>query len=93
MIEQKNNQWWQRAMVIFSEVTGLIVVPIIAALYGGRTLDKIYNTEPLYTLILLSLGIVVATLSITRIASRYIAEADKEARQRKITNNVSRRNQ
>ncbi len=93
MVGQDNNQRWQKALALFSEVTGLIVVPIVAALYGGRALDKLNQSEPLYTLILLSLGIIVATLSITRIALRYINEVDKEARQKKITNDFSKRSQ
>lgn len=70
-------------MSVFTEVTGAMVVPIVGGVLAGRALDQHFDTEPVFTLVLTSLGIVVAALLLTPIARRYVAKAEAEAQQKK----------
>lgn len=74
----EDNTWWQEGVSLFSEVTGLIVGPIVAALYGGRALDNIYSTEPVFFLCLTGLAIILSIFFIVRITTRYLDKIDKE---------------
>jgi F0F1-type ATP synthase assembly protein I len=87
MAQDNNKDWWQEAVSIFSEVTGLIVVPIVGSLYLGGYLDKKYNSEPWFFLGLTLVGVIVATSAISRIATRYINQQEKNTRQ---SNNYDR---
>ncbi len=78
MSELEKQVWWQAPLKVFAEATGLIVVPILVALYGGRHLDRIYKTEPIWFLTLTILAIVLANLAILRLAKKYLNEVDKK---------------
>jgi len=56
-MENKNTKepWWKDGIIIFSKVSGYIIVPVILGSYIGKYLDQKYNTEP--TLFLVSIGI------------------------------------
>lgn len=76
-----NQPWWHEAMSIFIEVTGVMVVPIVAGVISGHLLDQRLDTEPVFTLVLTALGIAMAAFLLAPIARRYIAKAEQEARQ------------
>jgi ATP synthase protein I len=78
---ENNKDWWQQAVGIFSEVTGLIVVPIVGGLYLGGYLDKKYNSEPWFLWGLTLIGVIVATLAIARIVTKYNKQQEKNTRQ------------
>lgn len=75
---QQDDTWWQEGVALFSEVTGLIVGPIVVALYGGRALDNIYSSEPVFFLSLSALAVALSTFAIVRIAKRYLNKIDQE---------------
>ncbi len=75
-------QWWQPAVNLFGQVTGLIVIPIVAALYGGRALDRKFQSEPVFFLGLTVLAILISTVAIVRISSRYMRDIEREARKK-----------
>ncbi len=79
----EDNAWWQEGVSLFSEVTGLIVGPIVVALYGGRALDNIYSTEPIFFLGLTGLAILLSIFFIVRITYRYLDKIDREAKAKK----------
>ncbi|MDD5043355.1 MAG: AtpZ/AtpI family protein [Patescibacteria group bacterium] len=66
--------WWQPHLVLFFELSGWIVVPIIAAVYLGRWLDVRYNSEP--WLFLVSVG-VAFVISMFGIVSKTIKSMNK----------------
>lgn len=76
-LDAKEKTLWQQGIGLFGEVTGLIVVPIIAALYGGRALDQKFESEPTFFFGLAALAICISTLSVIRIAMRYMKEIDQ----------------
>ena len=77
---ESDNSWWQPDLVLFGEVTGLIVVPIILALYGGKALDRKFDTDPILFVACTILAIVVSTVAIVRISTRYMKQIESETR-------------
>ena len=77
-LEKENS--WQVGLSLFGQITGLIVVPIILALYGGKALDRRFDTEPLLFIGCTLLAIVISTIAIIRIAMRSIQQIENEAR-------------
>lgn len=92
MVDMEVKNWWQRPLQIFSEITGLIVVPIVAALYLGKWLDKKYDSEPWFMVAMVCIGTIIAGIFVYRIAYKYIKETEKEARKVKYHNDHSSRN-
>jgi F0F1-type ATP synthase assembly protein I len=66
------------AIYIFGQVTGWIVAPIIIALIVGKYLDNKYNSQPWFFLGLTALAFFITSLSIIRIALRYIKKIEEE---------------
>lgn len=77
-----NQPWWNEAVSVFAEVTGVMVVPIVAGVLGGRWLDQHFGTEPVFSLVATAAGIAVAALLLTPMARRYIAKAEAEAKKK-----------
>lgn len=86
-----NYQLWQRAVALFSQVTGFIVLPVMAALYGGRALDRKYDSEPIGFVSLTILATIIATLAIIRLSQRYLREIEQTEANQKL-NHVNTRN-
>ena len=84
MLENKNLQpFWRPALFLASQVTGWIVVPIIASLYIGKWLDQKYGTEPWLFLSLTALAFIITAIGIVRLATKFIKEAEEQVRQEK----------
>jgi F0F1-type ATP synthase assembly protein I len=70
-------------IVMIGQVGCLTLVIILASVLGGLWLDKIFNTKPILTLILLFAGIPVSVLVMISVARRTLARlkdrADEEA--------------
>lgn len=64
--------WWKPGVQIFSEISTWILVPIILALIGGKTLDTHYNTKPLMLLILAGIGFLISSFGIVRAVRNYM---------------------
>ncbi|MFA6908656.1 MAG: AtpZ/AtpI family protein [Patescibacteria group bacterium] len=82
MTDQNSNAWWEEPLKVFGEVTGYIVVPLVAALYGGRALDHHFESEPLIMIGLLLVAVIISTLAIVRIAVRYMKQIEEEAKKK-----------
>lgn len=79
MVEKKDKKsqvgaWWQKGLQLFLRLSAWIVFPIIAAIFVGKFLDRIFETTP--WLFLLSV-IASFTLSITMIIRIGIKEMEK----------------
>lgn len=76
----KNTPWWEPALKLFGEVTGLIAVPILIALYAGRWLDQKFGTEPIFFIGLTAFAMVFSTVAIIRISSKYMKQIEDNER-------------
>lgn len=81
-MEEKNNRnkaWWQPAMIIFFKFSGWIVLPLIAALYLGRWLDRKYNSEPWLFLISVGVAFVVSMIGLVVSVLKDYRRIEREA--------------
>jgi len=81
--ESSQQTWWQPAMVIFSQVTGLIAGPILIALFVGKALDRKYGTEPWIFLGLTGIAFLISSLGIVSITIKYTKKLEKELKDKK----------
>jgi len=72
--EQNNELWWKPAITVFASVSAWIAVPIIAALYLGKYLDKIYASQPKFFLILITVAFLITIFGIIRILKKQIGK-------------------
>ncbi len=56
---------------MFSEITGLIALPVVAGALLGQWLDEKYAADPWFIIIGTGLGGVIATVSITKLVKKY----------------------
>jgi F0F1-type ATP synthase assembly protein I len=88
MNDKKNdNLWWQPAMMIFANISGWIIGPIILALIIGKYLDKKYNSEPWFFLGLTAIAFFISIFGILKILMKYIKDMEKEAKNKKNGDN------
>lgn len=55
---------------------GFVVVCIVGGLFGGLWLDRTFGVSPLFTLVGLLLGVVVAMVGVVRMSQRAMDELD-----------------
>jgi len=60
-------------IVMIGQVGCLTLVIILASVFGGLWLDKIFNTKPVFTLALLFAGIPISVLVMLFVARRTLA--------------------
>lgn len=83
-VTKQSEAWWQPGVKAFSEVTGLMVLPIVAGLYGGRALDTKYGTEPWLFITCSAVGLGIAALAVANLAIRYMKESDNSTTEKSI---------
>ena len=66
-------------IVMIGQVGCLTLVIILASVLGGLWLDKIFNTKPILTLVLLFAGIPVSVLVMISLARRTLARLKDRA--------------
>jgi len=77
-IDQKENvPWWQPGILLFVQLSGWIVVPIIMAVFLGKWLDQKYNTKPWLFLATVIAAFVVSMLGIVKEANQAIKQMEK----------------
>lgn len=57
---------------IFSEITGLMALPVVVGALAGRWLDQKYDTDPWFIIIGTALGVLLASISIAKLVKKYI---------------------
>ena len=80
---QKKELWWRPAVMIFSNISGWIVGPIIIALILGKYLDKRYNSEPWFFLGLTAIAFFISIFGIVKILMKYLKEIEREAKEKR----------
>ncbi len=70
-------------IVVVGQVGCLTLVIILASVFGGLWLDKMFNTKPVFTLALLLAGIPLSVFVMLAVARRTLArlkdKADKDS--------------
>jgi len=66
-------------IVLVGQVGCLTLVIILASVFGGLWLDKIFGTKPVITLVLLFAGIPVSVLVMLSVARRTLARLKEKA--------------
>ncbi len=66
-------------VVLIGQVGCLTLVIILASLFGGLWLDKVFGTKPVFTLVLLFAGIPVSVLVMLSVARRTLARLKDKA--------------
>ena len=66
--------WWKQGVQIFTEVSIWIVVPILLALFVGKSLDTHFGTKPIIFLILAGIGFLFSCFGIVRVIKKYMKE-------------------
>ena len=87
-----DHPWWQQGVALFGEVTGWIVVPLIAALYIGKYLDKKQGTGILYFLSLTALAFIISCIGIARLGIKYIRQMEEQDRTKKNNEHIDPNN-
>lgn len=66
-------------IVMIGQVGCLTLVIILASVFGGLWLDKMFNTKPVFTLALLFAGIPLSVLVMLTVARRTLARLKDQA--------------
>jgi F0F1-type ATP synthase assembly protein I len=86
-MENKNNKqespWWQPAIAIFARLSGWIAVPVIAAIFVGKSLDKKYDTQPWLFLLSVGIAFIFSMVGIVKDTMREIKKIEKEEKDKK----------
>ncbi|WP_409290692.1 AtpZ/AtpI family protein [Peribacillus sp. SCS-26] len=61
------------AMALMSAILSQLVGSVVAGVFGGRWLDRTVNTEPLFLIIGLLLGLAAGTYSMLRTVRHYFS--------------------
>ena len=70
-------------IVLIGQVGCLTLVIILGSVFGGLWLDKIFNTKPVITLVLLFAGIPVSVLVMLAVSRRTLARLKDQAEKEK----------
>lgn len=81
--------WWQPALNIFAQISGLLVGPIIIALLVGRYLDEKFDKEPWFFLGLTTIAFIVSITTLIKIGNKYIRKIEAEQKNKETNNNES----
>ena len=85
--EQKGRSILSTLLVVMvGQVGCLTLVIILASVFGGLWLDKVFGTKPIFTLVLLLAGIPVSVFVMLTVARRTLARLkDKTADESKTS--------
>ena len=77
---------WKDGVAIFTQVSVWIVVPILLALFVGKSLDAHFGTKPIIFLVLALVGFLFSCFGIFRVINKYIEEIKDLANKDKKNN-------
>lgn len=78
-----DKNWWQQGLVVFVQISGWIIGPIILALFLGKWLDNKYQTDPRYLLICVAVAFVISNVGLVREVIRYSRKMKKMEKNKK----------
>jgi len=96
MVDERKKEitklWWQPAMEVFYQVTGLIAGPVIIALFLGRYLDDKYQSGQKFFFFLLALAFIVSITGIMTLTKRYAKKTAKEIKKKLLEKDIAEDN-
>jgi len=75
-MNNKGGPWWKDGVQVFTQVSVWIVVPILVALFVGKSLDAHFGTKPKIFLLLAGLGFIFSCYGIIRVIKKYLKEIE-----------------
>ena len=69
--------WWQPGILLFVQLSGWLVVPIILSVFLGKWLDQRYNTKPWLFLATVIVAFTISMFGIVKEASQAIKQMEK----------------
>lgn len=85
MKSDKDRYGWARQAGLLSTIPFLMAVPPIAGLLIGRYLDKKFNLQPIFTIVLLLLGFAAGVREVTLVIRKANAPADGDDKRDRTT--------
>jgi len=76
-------------IVLIGQVGCLTLVVILASVFGGLWLDNMFDTKPVFTLVLLFAGIPVSVFVMLFVARRTLTRLKEQAEKEKQTDSSS----
>jgi len=75
----KKQIWWQPALELFAQISGWLVVPIVAALFLGKWLDRRFDTEPFLFLGCLAAAFIITMIGLIKQSISAMKKMEKES--------------
>jgi F0F1-type ATP synthase assembly protein I len=75
-----NKPWWQDSVMLFTQLSGWIGIPVILGVFLGRWLDQKYNTEPWLFLITVGLAFIISMIGIVKEAAGAMQKIEKDSK-------------
>ena len=72
--------WWQDSVMLFTQLSGWIGIPVILGVFLGQWLDQEYNTKPWLFLITVGLAFGISMIGIVKEAKSAIDKIDKDSK-------------
>jgi F0F1-type ATP synthase assembly protein I len=78
MQDTENKPWWKPAVMMFTQISAWVIIPVIGALFIGKYFDKQYGTAPLLFIILTGIAFLISLFGIWKILKKYLRNLEKE---------------
>ena|SRR3989339_268187 len=78
----KKQAWWQPALELFAQISGWLVVPIVAALFLGKWLDQHFDTKPFLFFGCLAAAFFVTMIGLVKQSISAMKKMDKGSEKR-----------
>jgi F0F1-type ATP synthase assembly protein I len=78
--------WWQPALIIFAQMSGWIVVPVLIGTLAGNYLDNKYNTDPWALISIVGVSFIISMVGIVRTALSEYKKIEKDHKPQKTDN-------
>ena len=82
-----NKPWWQDSVMLFTQLSGWIGIPVVLGVFLGRWLDQKYNTEPWLFLATVGAAFIISMVGLVKEASEVIKKIEQEPMNKKNDSN------
>jgi F0F1-type ATP synthase assembly protein I len=72
--------WWQDSVMLFTQLSGWIGIPVILGVFLGQWLDERYNSKPWLFLITVGVAFAISMIGIVKEAKSAIDKIDKDSK-------------
>lgn len=79
--------WWQDSVMLFTQLSGWIGIPVILGVFLGKWLDQKYGTEPWLFLATVGLAFIISMIGLVKEASLAIKKIELESKNKQNDSN------